>query len=173
MNLNEDDTWLLISFYTYVLHLFYYLQSVKLKSIATCELCRLAGFARVENVEFFHTGQEGWVALYDPRYSLVFLSLGEDPVSYVRRCSFHHGFASAIGVLDTHQMEVSHNVIHHTVGSGTHPANSPPANPPPANPPPPLTHPPLTHPPLTHPPLTHPPANPPPANPPPANPPPR
>lgn len=35
------------------------------------------GKAQIRNVEFFHSGQEGWTDYYDPRYSVAFLNLGE------------------------------------------------------------------------------------------------
>ncbi|XP_035687262.1 fibrocystin-L-like [Branchiostoma floridae] len=78
------------------------------------------GYARVENVEFYHTGQEGWTDFYDPRYSLAFLDVGlvEDDhrKSYIRKNTFHSGFSPAIGVFGTQNMDVEDNVIHHTVG---------------------------------------------------------
>ena len=41
-----------------------------------------------------------------------------DGVRYIRGCSFHHGFAPAIGIFDTDGVIVEDNVIHHTVGEG-------------------------------------------------------
>ncbi|KAJ8026384.1 Fibrocystin-L [Holothuria leucospilota] len=79
------------------------------------------GLARISNVQFKHSGQEGWTDSYDPRYSLAFLNVGEitdEAPSYVRGCSFHNGFSTAIGVYGTHGLEVSDNVIHHVVGPG-------------------------------------------------------
>ncbi|KAJ8026005.1 Fibrocystin-L [Holothuria leucospilota] len=79
------------------------------------------GYARISSVQFKHTGQEGWTDFYDPRYSLAFLDAGEvteEFPSYVRGCSFHNGFSTAIGVYGTHGLEVSDNVIHHVVGPG-------------------------------------------------------
>lgn len=43
-----------------------------LKLLITC----LTGKAQIRNVQFYHTGQEGWNDLSDPRYSLVFYNLG-------------------------------------------------------------------------------------------------
>nr|XP_026692211.1 fibrocystin-L-like isoform X4 [Ciona intestinalis] len=78
------------------------------------------GFARIEDVEFYHTGQEGHIDNYDPRFSLAFLRTGtvdnEFKPSYVRRNSFHHGFNSAIGVFGAKGVPITNNVIHHTVG---------------------------------------------------------
>ncbi|NP_001305057.1 PKHD1 like 1, tandem duplicate 1 isoform X1 [Danio rerio] len=77
------------------------------------------GKAQIRNVQFYHTGQEGWNDLSDPRYSLVFFNLesvaGE---SYVKGCSFHDGFAPAIGIFGTDGLSIDDNVIHHTVGEG-------------------------------------------------------
>uniref|UniRef100_A0A3Q2YMV4 PKHD1 like 1, tandem duplicate 1 n=1 Tax=Hippocampus comes TaxID=109280 RepID=A0A3Q2YMV4_HIPCM len=65
--------------------------------------------AQLWNVEFFHSGQEGWTDEYDPRYSVAFIGLG-------RGCSFHSGFSPAIGVFRTDDLAIEDNVIHHTVG---------------------------------------------------------
>lgn len=35
------------------------------------------GKAQIRNVEFYHSGQEGWTDYSDPRYSVAFLNLGE------------------------------------------------------------------------------------------------
>nr|XP_039260770.1 fibrocystin-L-like [Styela clava] len=77
------------------------------------------GYARVQNVEFYHTGQEGFIDNYDPRYSLAFLNTGSvDTIkpSSVKRNVFHHGFNTAIGVFGASLLEVKGNIIHHTVG---------------------------------------------------------
>ncbi|KAL5019598.1 hypothetical protein ScPMuIL_002490 [Solemya velum] len=77
------------------------------------------GYARLSNVEFYHTGQEGWTMDYDPRFSVVFVYTGDvSPIrpSYITGCTFHNGFSTAIGVFGTHGLVMSHNVIHHTVG---------------------------------------------------------
>ncbi|CAM4636768.1 unnamed protein product [Leuciscus chuanchicus] len=79
--------------------------------------CR--GKAQIRNVQFYHTGQEGWNDLSDPRYSLVFYNLGGVVgESYVKGCAFHDGFAPAIGVFGTDGLSIDDNVIHHTVGEG-------------------------------------------------------
>ncbi|XP_022094388.1 fibrocystin-L-like [Acanthaster planci] len=77
------------------------------------------GYARISNVQFFHTGQLGWSDSFDPRYSLAYLDIGrvtEKLPSYVKGCSFHNGFSPAIGVFGTDGLLVKDNVIHHTVG---------------------------------------------------------
>lgn len=35
------------------------------------------GTAQIRNVEFFHSGQEGWTDKTDPRFSVAFLNLGK------------------------------------------------------------------------------------------------
>ena len=79
------------------------------------------GYARISNVEFHRSGQEGYVAHYDPRFSLAFLDTGtvsDIKPSYVRANAFHDGFSTAIGVFGANELDISNNVIHHTVGSG-------------------------------------------------------
>nr|XP_055075128.1 fibrocystin-L-like [Misgurnus anguillicaudatus] len=77
------------------------------------------GKAQIRNVEFYHTGQEGWNDPSDPRYSLAFLNLGNvADESYIKGCAFHDGFAPAIGVFGTDGLNIDDNVIHHTVGEG-------------------------------------------------------
>ncbi|XP_036421459.1 fibrocystin-L-like [Colossoma macropomum] len=78
------------------------------------------GKAQIRDVEFYHTGQEGWTDYPDPRYSLAFLNLGlvGQNESYIKGCAFHHGFAPAIGIFRTDGLSVDDNVIHHTVGEG-------------------------------------------------------
>ncbi|XP_073714529.1 fibrocystin-L [Misgurnus anguillicaudatus] len=77
------------------------------------------GKAQIRNVEFYHTGQEGWNDPSDPRYSLAFLNLGDVAgESYIKGCAFHDGFAPAIGVFGTDGLNIDDNMIHHTVGEG-------------------------------------------------------
>uniref|UniRef100_A0A8C5F806 PKHD1 like 1, tandem duplicate 1 n=1 Tax=Gadus morhua TaxID=8049 RepID=A0A8C5F806_GADMO len=78
------------------------------------------GVAQIRNVEFHHSGQQGWSDFTDPRYSVAFLNLGEVAVneSYLQGCAFHNGFSPAIGVFGTDGMFVDDNVVHHTVGEG-------------------------------------------------------
>ena len=83
--------------------------------------CIKLGYARISNVQFFHTGQEGFREFYDPRYSLAFLDIGEKDKlhpSFVKGCSFHNGFSPAIGVYGTEGVLLQDNVLHHTVGPG-------------------------------------------------------
>ncbi|XP_058524528.1 fibrocystin-L isoform X1 [Ochotona princeps] len=79
------------------------------------------GNARISNVEFYHSGQEGFRDSVDPRYALTFLNRGqiqEHGLSYVRGCAFHHGFSPAIGVFGTDGLDIDDNIIHFTVGEG-------------------------------------------------------
>ena len=74
----------------------------------------------MSNVEFYHTGQEGWTDAFDPRFSIVFLDTGvSTPVrpSFLRNSAFHHGFAPAIGTFGVENLTISNNVVYHTVGS--------------------------------------------------------
>ncbi|CAH1789358.1 unnamed protein product [Owenia fusiformis] len=78
------------------------------------------GWARISNVEFYRSGQEGYTEDYDPRYSLAFLNTGtnsELTPSLIRNNAFHHGFSPAIGVFGANGMPIENNVVHHTVGS--------------------------------------------------------
>ena len=95
--------------------------SINIDLIYTLTCILHTGFARISNVEFYHSGQEGWTDFYDPRYSLAFLDTGpstEEKPSYVTGCSFHQGFSPAIGVFGAMGVTVQDNIIHHTVGSG-------------------------------------------------------
>ncbi|XP_062266639.1 PKHD1 like 1, tandem duplicate 1 [Platichthys flesus] len=78
------------------------------------------GKAQIRNVEFFRSGQEGWIDFTDPRYSVSFLNLGKvtGNESYIQGCAFHDGFSPAIGVFGTEEMNVDDNIVHHTVGEG-------------------------------------------------------
>ncbi|OCT77100.1 fibrocystin-L [Xenopus laevis] len=91
-----------------------------LVSTFTMNNVQYTGSARIENVEFYHSGQEGYRDPADPRYSLAFLYLGEVSrnTSYILGCSFHHGFSPAIGVFATNGLDIDDNVIHFTVGEG-------------------------------------------------------
>ncbi|CAD5116834.1 DgyrCDS5681 [Dimorphilus gyrociliatus] len=76
------------------------------------------GYARLRNVEFAYTGQEGFVASYDPRHSLSFVHTGdvtENKPSEVIGCSFHNGFATGIALYSANKMVIANNLIHHVV----------------------------------------------------------
>uniref|UniRef100_UPI00398F2CC2 PKHD1 like 1, tandem duplicate 1 n=1 Tax=Pristiophorus japonicus TaxID=55135 RepID=UPI00398F2CC2 len=78
------------------------------------------GYARIKDVEFYHSGQKGYPDYYDPRYSVAFLNLGQivGNDSYVRGCAFRHGFSPAIGVFGTDGLNVDDNIIYNTLGEG-------------------------------------------------------
>ncbi|GFN92106.1 fibrocystin-l [Plakobranchus ocellatus] len=81
-----------------------------------------AGFAQFSNVEFFHTGQEGFTENYDARFSLTFMDTLSNPgqimYSFVKRCAFHNGYSTAIGAFAIQGLEIDENTVHHTVGPG-------------------------------------------------------
>jgi hypothetical protein len=79
------------------------------------------GYARLSNVEFYHTGQEGFTDEFDPRYSLAFLATGtvsDVKPSKVSKCSFHNGFNTAVGVFGTGNLNVTENVVFGSIGNG-------------------------------------------------------
>ena len=80
----------------------------------------VSGFARLSNVEFKRSGQEGFIETYDPRYSLAWLNTGtvsDVKPSYVKSCAFNDGFAPAIGIFGANKIEVTDNVIYKTIWS--------------------------------------------------------
>ena len=60
---------------------------------------------QLSNVEFVRCGQRGFTELYDPRFSLAFLDVGDvtqqETESYVRKCSFNINYNVAIGTIGT------------------------------------------------------------------------
>ncbi|KAH9512878.1 Fibrocystin-L [Bulinus truncatus] len=82
----------------------------------------LIGFAQISNVEFFHSGQEGFKDSYDPRFSVAFVdvfnSVESERYSYVKKSSFYCGFNTAVGVFSVNNLEINENIVHHTVGAG-------------------------------------------------------
>ncbi|XP_077023612.1 fibrocystin-L [Tamandua tetradactyla] len=92
-----------------------------LVSSFTENMMTFKGNARISNVEFYHSGQEGYRDSPDPRYAVTFHNLGqiqERDSSYIRGCAFHDGFSPAIGVLGTDGLDIDDNIIHFTVGEG-------------------------------------------------------
>ncbi|KAL3886657.1 hypothetical protein ACJMK2_026637 [Sinanodonta woodiana] len=76
------------------------------------------GHARLSNVEFVNSGQEGYYEFYDARFSITYSDTGSVSIikpSYVKQCAFHDGFSPAIGLFGAHGMVIENNVIHHTV----------------------------------------------------------
>ena len=75
----------------------------------------------MSNVEFIHTGQEGFTESYDARFSLAYIAVGtvsNVKPSAVMKCSFHKGFNSAVGAFGIGSLNITDNVVHHTVGNG-------------------------------------------------------
>ena len=72
----------------------------------------------LEGVRFYHGGQYGHTDPYDPRYALSFVNLGSPHLStsYVRSCVFHDSRSSAIGVFNSHNIDIRDNVVYGTVG---------------------------------------------------------
>uniref|UniRef100_A0A8I3NP46 Fibrocystin-L n=1 Tax=Canis lupus familiaris TaxID=9615 RepID=A0A8I3NP46_CANLF len=92
-----------------------------LVSSFTQDMMTFKGNARISNVEFYHSGQEGFRDNTDPRHAVTFLNLGqiqERGSSYIRGCAFHNGFSPAIGVFGTDGLDIDNNIIHFTVGEG-------------------------------------------------------
>ena len=76
------------------------------------------GIAVLRGVEFKGCGQLGYTESFDPRFALVFLNLQlPSTSSNVTECSFHSGFNTAIGVIDSNNILIEGNVIHGTVGA--------------------------------------------------------
>ncbi|XP_060603397.1 fibrocystin-L-like isoform X3 [Ruditapes philippinarum] len=79
------------------------------------------GYARLSNVEFYHTGQEGYTDEYDPRFSVAFVAVGtvsDIRPSIVTKCSFHNGFNTAIGAFGTSSLNIMDNVVFGSIGNG-------------------------------------------------------
>lgn len=80
------------------------------------------GFAQISNVEFYHTGQDGFKDNTDPRFSIAFVDVisSEESLrySYVKTSSFYCGFNTAIGVFAVNDLEIDSNIVYHTVGAG-------------------------------------------------------
>ncbi|CAL1525941.1 unnamed protein product, partial [Lymnaea stagnalis] len=81
-----------------------------------------SGFAQISNVEFYHTGQEGFNENFDPRFSLAYIDVISTPgkirYSYVKKSTFYSGFSTAIGAFAIDDLEIDDNIIHNTVNSG-------------------------------------------------------
>ncbi|XP_072925977.1 LOW QUALITY PROTEIN: PKHD1 like 1, tandem duplicate 1 [Hemitrygon akajei] len=80
----------------------------------------IKGYARIKDVEFYHSGQMGYWDYFDPRYSVAFLNLGQiqGNSSYIQGCAIHNGFAPAIGVFGTDGLNIDDNIIYSTMGEG-------------------------------------------------------
>jgi hypothetical protein len=80
-----------------------------------------SGWARISNIEFYQGGQLGYNEAYDPRFALAWVETGdvtEARPSYVKNSTFHHCFATAIGVFGAGYIAIENNVVHRPVGAG-------------------------------------------------------
>ena len=76
------------------------------------------GFIRMDSVEVRHCGQGGYHSPRDPRYSIAFRNCFDRSAgSYIRGCSIHHGYNTAIGVHTSNGVQISDNVVYRTTGS--------------------------------------------------------
>lgn len=77
------------------------------------------GSAQLQGVQFIGCGQLGHTESFDPRFALAFLNIGRQSgeyASFVRSCSFHGGYNTAIGVFLAINVTINDTVIHGTVG---------------------------------------------------------
>ena len=74
------------------------------------------GHIQLQGVEFKGCGQLGYTDDFDPRFALAMVNIQRQDDVYVRECSFHDGFNTAIGLFGTDNVEINDNVIHSTVG---------------------------------------------------------
>ena len=77
------------------------------------------GMAQLQGVEFSGCGQLGHTEHFDPRFALAYLNVGRQSgqyASYVKSCSFHDGYNTAIGVFLASNVTINDTVIHGTVG---------------------------------------------------------
>ena len=78
-----------------------------------------SGRLELDSVEFRYCGQGGYFSPRDPRYAVAFRNSFDSAFgSYVRKCSFHHNYNTAIGLHTSNGIELAENVIWRTVDSG-------------------------------------------------------
>lgn len=76
------------------------------------------GHLQMQSVEFRYCGQGGYFSPRDPRYSIAFRSSRDTSAgSYIRDCSIHHGYNTAIGVHLSNGVTLSGNVVWRTTDS--------------------------------------------------------
>ena len=76
------------------------------------------GKAEFASVEFRYCGQGGYFSPFDPRYAIAFKDLSSDSQgNYVRNCSVHHGYNTAVGVHRSNQVDIDGNVVYRTTDS--------------------------------------------------------
>jgi hypothetical protein len=79
------------------------------------------GYARLSNVEFARPGQFSRNSEDDNRYGILFSNLGEYNYarpSYVKSCTFHHGYSAAIGIFGSASIPIVNNVVYKTLDFG-------------------------------------------------------
>ena len=77
-----------------------------------------SGSLKMDSVEVRFCGQGGYFSPRDPRYSIAFRNnFDGSSESYIKRCSIHHGYNTAIGIHTSNGVEVSGNVIWRTTDS--------------------------------------------------------
>ena len=74
------------------------------------------GTVQMQGVELSGCGQLGLTEQFDPRFAVAALNIiGRG--SYIRGSSVHDGYNTGIGVFGSDGFQLTHNVIHNTVGS--------------------------------------------------------
>ena len=75
------------------------------------------GSVQLQGVEFKGCGQLGYTDEFDPRFALAIVNTGrQQETSYIKECSFHDGYNTAIGLFGTDGLEITDNIVHGTVG---------------------------------------------------------
>jgi hypothetical protein len=106
---------------SYAPDIFVWIYLVHLELLPFPLILLVSGYARLSNVEFYHTGQEGYTDEYDPRFSVAFVAVGtvsDIRPSIVTKCSFHNGFNTAIGAFGTSSLNIMDNVVFGSIGNG-------------------------------------------------------
>jgi len=78
------------------------------------------GYARLTNVEFVHPGQFFRGTSDDSTYGIIISNLGAyDYVrtTYVKSCSFHHGYSVGIGILSSSSIPIESNIFYGSLDS--------------------------------------------------------
>ena len=69
-----------------------------------------SGLVQLDSVEFRFCGQGGYFTPNDPRYSITFRNNFDNSVgSFIRGCSIHHGYNTAIGIHTSNGVQVMQN----------------------------------------------------------------
>ena len=74
--------------------------------------------AQIMGVQFKNCGQRGYRDYWDPRYALALQNTKPGEDSYVKSCAVDVSHNHAIGIIGSHNVEVSGNVVYHSRGSG-------------------------------------------------------